>query len=195
MTYHSAQFSAVVFHEDAVFLQQREGQPEAVMPRLHEALTHLQDQDFEIILAAHDRAQASARLAATNLSQAFTRTGKLQICEMERQPEEHAFTPATYWRGLHALGHEEKGSTFAVTGTADGIRSARASGISNVIGFYGSPDVPFGQVHSLRDSLSRDVAPLAGTNHLMENYAALPEVVFHMRPVVQPQWYPMGVLR
>lgn len=175
-------YEGVVFHLDAVISDDTDYCVSGPMPRIREAFKWLADEGYRLFLAAYDTAKANAALNQFDLSGVFMHAGTPQICRIER--DERAFSeldPPIYWKELDRLqvGHQQ--NLLAITSTHDGIISARRTGISHVIGYYGSPGVPFGKSLQQRELLTRGRCGV-GTKLLMANYSELPERMWVLRP-------------
>lgn len=179
-------FEGVVFHLDAIIFKGNDENPAGPMPRILEAFNYLQSEGYKIILAAEDVKKAAEILKQYGLTDVFTHGGTLQIAALEKSRisiSDH--DPLTYYEGLKKLEIESIKKLLAIASNPDDIRSARATGITNVIGYNGSPDIPFGQVLAHQDSLMRAGNALSGTPHVIGNYAALPEIMFGLKPATE----------
>lgn len=176
-------FEGAVFHIDAVISKGDNGVPAGPMPRIKEAFNYLQSEGYKIILATENVKQAAKILKQHGLTDTFIHEGILQIVQLKKSPKHHHDKePLVYYEGLKKLSIKSPKKLLAIASNPDDIRSARMSGITNVIGYAGSPDIEFGQVSARRDALTRDIRMGSGTPYVIENYADLPSIMFGLSP-------------
>jgi phosphoglycolate phosphatase-like HAD superfamily hydrolase len=192
MNFTDIRFEGVVFHTDAVFYGAK-GEKPTLMPRITEAFNYLQSGGYRLILATSDLNSTSQIVEQLSLSPVFTHEGTLQICPITHSEKQNPqYDTPIYWDGLKELGIDTQRKLMAITSRTEGIRSARSTGISNVIGYYGRPDVKFGEMQAYKGSLLRNIRAQSGATQVIGNYAELPETMFYMRPTQLPIYETIG---
>ena len=167
--------TTVVFNASALFYESGTG-PQA-MPHAQEVLQFLQSKDIRLVSCFEAGTHPEDMLRQVGLENLFIREDTLQTVYASQETErdiELNLKPLTYYRGLSDLGISTD-NTATIAGHHEEIKEAKASGIKQVIGFYGSPAIPFGQVQATKNSLERDMTPLAGTPLTIANLRQVPE--------------------
>ena len=132
---------------------------------------------------------AELALNEFGLVDVFTHAGELQIIEAHKHenPAVAALPNQSplYYRPLIDKGFSQN-QCLAVAASIEDVRSAKDTGISNIIGFYGSPDIPFGETASHQQWLTEK-----GAIRTMVGYFELSETMWGMRPHQTAVWQPM----
>lgn len=150
------------------------------MPHAQKVIEFLKYQNIRLIACFRDKADPAASLEAIGLDSLFTTNGVLQAVSASQETDrskELNLKPLTYYHALKALGIDSIPSVVAITGHFDEIKEARASGLKQIIGFYGAPSIPLEQVSAAKDALERDVAALAGTKLTTPNLREVPHLL------------------
>lgn len=183
MVNHSSSITTVIFNVSTLISGLAVGKPD-VMPHAFEALKFLRDNDIRLVACGTDNNVTAELLHQFNMASLFTWQEELQVISPSQETDrarELDMKPETYHSALQNFKDIDGNDNCAViAGDFTEIQIARASGIKTVVGFYGSPDIEIGKLHTHKASLERNIAALAGTNITTANLREVPELLgFH----------------
>ena len=172
-----AKTTTVIFNLSALFSGLKQEKPERTT-YVDEVLSFIQDAGLRLIVCSAENSNTEL-LKAFDIARYFMWEEQPQLIMPSRETvraQELALDPLTYYEALQQLDNIDDVENLATVATDHTqIKISRASGIRKVIGFYGSPDIPLGQLHTHKQSLQRDMSPLAGTQLTTSSLRAIPE--------------------
>ncbi|MEZ5901964.1 MAG: hypothetical protein R3D88_01475 [Alphaproteobacteria bacterium] len=174
--------TTVVFNSTALLY--KEGEKLKPMPHVVEVLKFLLGKKVRLISSFRQGERAEQSLKDIELLDFFVVDGAFRsVCPMQEDDRARALNlqPFTFWKALKNLGIATNDGVAAVTGHFQEIKEARASGITKVVGFYGSPSISLGRIFAEKGSLERDVVPLSGTAFTTSNLREVPEMLGYHR--------------
>ncbi|MAZ76053.1 MAG: hypothetical protein CMH31_01985 [Micavibrio sp.] len=170
--------TTVIFNASALFYEDETGIQ--AMPHIREVLEFLKSKNIHLVSCFKEGDDPQTALNVTGLEDLFTTEGNLQAIYVSQETDrakELNLRPLTYYNALKAIGVDDMDSVATIAGHYEEIKEARASSIQKVIGFYGSPTIPLGQVQAYKSNLERDVTALAGTKLTTANLREIPEYI------------------
>lgn len=184
----SHSFQAVVLHETAIFSGNGQTRPFALVERVEEALKWLKEANSPLFLITDTNPDlAQKKLASFGITEIFTHAGMSGI--IQTHPHENPalksnpHEPRVFYRPLLDRGITPS-QCLSVVGIPAEIKSSLRTGISNILAYYGSPDVQFGETTSLKESFIRIYEGNTNLNGLgtMALYSEMPSLLWTMKP-------------
>jgi len=172
-------FDAILFHVSAVMCE-TDGQLESVYD-VRRALQALEHQNKPVLLVTNQSEKDTRDyLEALKLRQFFESNGASQIIKQDVDEDQRFYRPLLDMDITPS-------QCLAVAAQWEEVKPTLTTGISNIIGFYGSQAVPFGQALDLKDSFRRVYEGRTSAQNLttIGLYSELPVKLMSMRPTRQ----------